>query len=131
MRTAEAKRIRLPIAAVNAIDAIYAELPKLNCKRLCQECCGPVFMEKVEWDRIIARVGYAPKVREDLVCPMLGSNGGCKVYDVRPAICRLWGVVDNPMMKCPHGCEPDRWLTDIEADAILKRIETASSTLAR
>jgi hypothetical protein len=37
-------------------------------------------------------------------CPALDRNTGkCKGHEVRPMICRLWGVAD-PML-CPYGCE--------------------------
>src|SRR2546429_6087610 len=32
-------------------------------------------------------------------------NGRCTVYEVRPMICRLWGMVEG--MQCPHGCVPE------------------------
>lgn len=127
MRTAEAKRIRLPVAAMGKLDRLYAELPAIECKRLCEECCGPVMMSRIEWERIIARCGKAPaptpEQRQRLECPML-KDGGCSVYDIRPLICRLWGLVER--MACPHGCTPERWLTDEEAGAFLTRAEQLS-----
>jgi Fe-S-cluster containining protein len=41
--------------------------------------------------------------------------GTCRVYVLRPMICRLWGVVDHPLMRCRFGCVPDRWVTPEEA----------------
>lgn len=127
-RSAEAKRIRLPVAAMTKLDAIYAALPAIDCKRLCQECCGPVMMSQLEWHRIIHRLGKAPQPTPEqakrLQCPMLTDAGDCRVYDLRPMICRLWGLVEK--MRCPHGCEPERWLTDAEAAAILQAAETIS-----
>jgi hypothetical protein len=40
----------------------------------------------------------------DYTCPAL-KDGRCSVYDVRPTLCRLWGVVED--MPCPWGCVPD------------------------
>jgi uncharacterized protein len=112
------KRIPVPMAVQSEIDAVYAQLPKLACQRKCQECCGPVFMSAAEWRRITNRLGRTPGPEPDLTCPMLRrSTGACKVYDIRPLICRLWGVVEA--MKCPFGCVPDRWLTDAESHAMI------------
>jgi len=53
-------------------------------------------------------------------CPAL-DEGRCTVYERRPSICRLWGVVES--LACPHGCRPEpRALTDQEGFAFLARI---------
>lgn len=108
-RTADARRIRLPVIALNAIDRLYATIPSANCKGLCQECCGPVMMTRLEWDRITARMGKVmrptPEQEAKLACPMLADDGKCSVYDIRPVVCRIWGV--TPDMPCPFGCKPD------------------------
>jgi len=104
------------------LDALYGELPKINCQGKCQESCGPIFMSGPEWQRIIRRLGYEPKGRPDLTCPMLKSDGKCSVYHIRPAICRLWGIVD--VMPCPWGCKPERYLTKMEGHAFLNRIDS-------
>lgn len=108
-------------AAEKALDDLYAQLPKLTCKGQCQECCGPIQMSRVEWDRIKGRVGHSPRART-LTCPLLIlSSGRCKVYAVRPMICRLWGVVED--MRCPWGCQPERWLTREEGFEFLRRAQ--------
>lgn len=38
------------------------------------------------------------------VCPALTMLHQCGVYDVRPMICRLYGVVEG--MRCTYGCMP-------------------------
>lgn len=100
------------------IDAIYARIPKLNCQRKCQSSCGPILCSSAEFERMKA-VSLVPlnAVWPSLDCPAL-QGGSCSVYAVRPLICRLWGVVRE--MACPHGCEPERWLTDTEASALLR-----------
>lgn len=52
---------------------------------------------------------------------MLSPTGKCTVYTVRPFICRLWGT--TPTLRCPEGCEPERWLTREEARDIYERIQ--------
>lgn len=78
-----------------------------------------------EWERATNSLGHVPKgLRSDGMCPMLAHNGKCRVYSVRPYICRLWGCVKE--MRCPQGCEPERWLTRDEAHEILKRLEAVA-----
>lgn len=105
--------------AERGLDALYAEVPAIACKGLCQNSCGPVMMSRVEWERIVKRVGHAPHGRADLNCPLLTAVGRCKVYGARPMVCRLWGVVES--MPCHHGCEPERTLTDQEGYDLLAR----------
>jgi Fe-S-cluster containining protein len=103
------------------IDLIYSRLPRLECQGKCQGSCGPIAMSRAEWTRIIERLGYAPKGNPSLVCPMLcKASGKCSVYDIRPLICRLWGMVKA--MPCPWGCNPSRWVSDKEAAAMLAKL---------
>ena len=112
------------------LELIYARIPKLSCQRLCQECCGPIRMSQVEYIRIFNKppapgeyfLGKATAI--NLVtnsCPKLGRDGSCRVYEIRPLICRLWGVVKA--MACPFGCEPERWLSDKESRRLIDEIE--------
>ena len=105
------------------LEALYAAVPGVACKRLCQACCGPVVMTALEWHRIAALSGSEPRPtaaqRQDLACPLLAPDGSCSVHAVRPLICRLWGV--SPRMPCPHGCRPDREFDEAEAREIMER----------
>jgi uncharacterized protein len=114
------RRKPIPLPVLASLDAVYASLPIIVCQRKCQAFCGPVFMSGAEWQRIQNRLGREPEPRQDLACPMLGSAGDCKVHDIRPGICRLWGITKT--MVCPHGCEPTRWLSDEECSQILKQL---------
>lgn len=97
---------------------VYRKVPKLDCRGLCRESCGPVFMAEAERDRIEAMTGEPlPMVGDDLTCPLLTDDGRCSVYAARPLVCRLWGVADD--MPCPHGCRPERALTHAEGGALL------------
>lgn len=99
------------------LDALYAELPNVECKQECAESCGPIDMSRIEWQRIQKRLGFTPKA-VSLTCPML-EQGLCSVYTVRPMICRLWAVVET--MRCPWGCVADRYLTHEEGLVFLAR----------
>ena len=104
------------------VDLLYARLPELECKQLCQESCGPILMSKIEWERIIERLGYEPVGDASLKCPMLAQDGKCSVYDIRPAICRLYGMVKK--LACEHKCVPKRWVSDDEARKLLAKINS-------
>lgn len=105
------------------LQAIYDKVPAVACKQLCQDSCGPIMMTNYEWKRVCAVVGHKPKGKPSLECPLL-KDGECSVYAVRPLICRLWGVVRE--MRCPHGCEPVRWLSDAEARSLLEEANRIS-----
>lgn len=108
---------------LKAIERVYAKVPRLDCKKKCAESCGPIFMEKLEWERIVKRLGYEPKadITKTLDCPLL-KDGLCSVYTVRPMLCRLFGIVET--MKCPEGCVPERWLTKQEGYDLIDQIRT-------
>jgi Fe-S-cluster containining protein len=58
-------------------------------------------------------------------CPLLDTETKkCTVYEVRPAICRLFGVVRNQLL-CPHGYTPESsaLLSDKQAREILRKVE--------
>lgn len=129
---------------ISRIEAIYARIPKLACKRKCQDCCGPIAVFKPEFDHMCAYSGMVPPTKPTtmlsegganygdavlldggpcLTCPFLNPHTGqCEVYEVRPLICRLWGVVKS--MRCPFGCVPERWLSDKESHELLYALET-------
>lgn len=118
-----------------ALDALYSELPTIACAGKCQASCGPIqnAMTRAERDRIENRVGHPiPKLElktRPKPCPLLTRSGHCSVYTARPAICRLWGVVET--MPCPHGCVPDYYLTHDEGHAFLRRVAAIGGRLER
>lgn len=133
------------------LDALYAELPTMNCQRKCQKYCGAILIPKIEAARLEEKRGvlvkidqFEPTVREDLPDPELVLQefiglapdkgtadcvfiapppfGHCQCYSIRPLICRLWGMCDHPMLRCPHGCVPTRWVEPHEVKAWLLRV---------
>lgn len=119
---------------VAALEALYAELPELECRGLCWHSCGPVDMSDAERQRIaergvtIPRYDRASAERYQVTgtveaCPALGPFRTCGVHDIRPMICRLWGSTES--MRCPFGCRPSRELTEAEGYALLERSRQA------
>lgn len=110
--------------ALAALEAIYASLPRVDCRRLCHGACGPIVMSALEWTRIAEAAGERA-CADDLVCPYLvRPEGLCGVYEVRPLICRLWGAMDA--LRCEWGCIPERALTDIEVATLIERVQALS-----
>jgi hypothetical protein len=103
------------VTKAQKLQRLYAKLPFLKCQQKCQASCGPIMLGKAEMDTIIASTGQTPVCEaKNMQCGLL-KGGQCSVYPIRPMICRLWGMVDNPKMRCPYGCKPERWLTDRES----------------
>ena len=100
--------------------AIYARVPAIDCQRRCARHCGPIVATEVEWSRMEAATG-GRAWGEDTVCPHLDrASGLCRAHALRPLICRLWGVVET--MPCPYGCQPERWLSEEEATALVEEL---------
>ena len=115
---------------------VFAEIPSINCKGLCWGTCGPITVTALE-DRTIREYcednniqhKQLPRSKEDvrarmiegcMECPHLNKNKQCDIYQVRPAICRMFGVVEG--MACPFGCEPEGVLTDKHSQKLLRRL---------
>lgn len=91
------------------LDALYAELPEIECRGQCWDSCTTIDMTPPERARI-ADAGYdIPEVRGLSVCPALTMFHQCAVYEVRPLICHLFGVAEG--LTCNFGCQPTRLLT--------------------
>ncbi len=114
-------REEYPVSRDAELDALYAELPALDCLGLCHGSCGPILMSPAESARLAEHGTVIPL---SWSCPALTMLRRCSVYEVRPLICRIWASVES--MACPHGCRPDRWLTDVQARDLLVRAERIS-----
>lgn len=115
---------RNPVAA--RLAAIYAELPTVNCQGACHDTCTAIAMTGIERRRIYRATGTQMEnlshrdVPDGYRCPLLRWNR-CSVYDLRPFICRLWGVTE--LLPCNFGCRPTpRWLTAAESFTLMARV---------
>lgn len=115
---------------------IYSRIPSANCKGLCAESCGPIpvfphepilavteekFIERNTLKNIEVMIFDGSKQS----CPHL-VEGRCSQYEVRPAICRMFGAALG--MVCGYGCVPDRWMNFEEGHQLLKQVEKAEVT---
>lgn len=101
-------------AATLTLADVYAQLPTVTCRLLCQDSCRDVPLLTAERDRL-----GLPDTFD--VCPKLSGFGTCTVHEDRPLACRLWAVAEN--MPCPHGCQPTRSLTVAEASTLVATAE--------
>jgi len=99
-------------------DKLYKQLPKINCKGLCSESCGPIAASEFEVKRLEIAANHPLSVDDELTCSML-KDKRCSVYEHRPMVCRLFGLVKK--MICEHGCVPERRLTDPEVDRFMSK----------
>jgi hypothetical protein len=106
------------------LQKIYAKIPKIDCKGLCHESCGVILVSDAEHKILKKKAGVAPSFNPTTLTCNLLKDGRCTAYRDRPFICRLWGVVKG--LKCPYGCEPEKWLTKEEGDEIKAEIEVIS-----
>lgn len=132
--------------AYAALDELYAQLPALECKGRCHDACTVIDMSQLERERIAeagVRIplpiyplnryfadGQTPR------CPALGPLNTCRVYQVRPFICRVFGMLltspDDPHggpMMCDHGCIPDAVISTAEYVRIMREILRISAEI--
>ncbi len=112
---------------------VYRDIPATSpCKAGCSDCCGPVPWNDEELARVkddvppIAQWLDLGPVR-GLFNPLTGkcpfaSADGCKVYDRRPFMCRLFATsLEDTRLSCPHGTRPERPLSAVKARTITDR----------
>ncbi len=123
---------------------IYREIPTSSpCKPGCSDCCGPVPWSSAELARVQSEIPItAERIALDHMtvlmdpqtgsCPFVAEGGGCKVYERRPFICRLFSSsVESPMLRCPHGACPACPMSAAKASALTKRYHAASAALTK
>jgi len=105
----------------NRIFDLYARVPVLKCKGLCQDTCGPILATRNEVSlmerRGNRRFGWQLKTGH---CTFLDDTGRCACYKDRPLVCRAWGTLASSA--CPFGCEPDQWLTQSQFENLLAQM---------
>lgn len=108
-----------------SIDKAYSLIPNISCKGLCQQACGPIGCSDAEAQRFQNNGISLPTIVDhptqgSLTCSHLNIDGKCNIYENRPLVCRLFGVVKK--MKCKHGCKPERYLTENEEISLMNMV---------
>lgn len=118
------------------LEQLYSQIPAICCKGLCYTSCSIIPASKIEMKIVkekhqinpfytmldaIVKVNNIEYMKEKFpVCQAL-VNGRCTIYSDRPAICRLYGVVEN--MQCEFGCIPEKMLTAQQGYDLIEKIE--------
>ncbi len=103
-------------AVLSKIKALYKEIPMLECKKGCTDCCGCLIpFSPAEWSRIKEK-----RTTSGFACPY-SLEGKCDIYEQRPFLCRLFGTVDEPVLRCPYGRRPENFLTNVKWMDVMMR----------
>ncbi|MFN2592452.1 MAG: YkgJ family cysteine cluster protein [Candidatus Dormibacteria bacterium] len=110
------------------LDELYDLIPDpLGCSGACEVSCGAIGFSVEEGRRLEAAGAHIPNVN-DLRAAQTGPSqwcsalveGRCGVYEVRPSVCRIWGVSEP--LPCPFvGCHTLYPLSTEETEAVSKR----------
>jgi hypothetical protein len=116
------------------IEALYAQIPPIpDCQGHCWISCGPADITPWELKRLreaghpVTPNAIAREAPHDFWCEALGPDGRCRVYAIRPMICRIWGTVE--WLPCPYGCQPEGgWMRDEDALRLLLEVVRLGGT---
>jgi len=133
---------------------------QVSCAEGCHSCCHPeLTVSEVEARLIRAHLSAHPELYQSLLeleerapfrgerCSFLGAEGGCGIYEVRPVVCRSFGVpllqIEDPrsgeatLSSCElnfvgdEGAEllaslsPSEWLDSSQTDTALAQLNFA------
>lgn len=102
------------------LQKLYDRLPKVKCRGLCTEACGPLMFTQLEADVIKAKFGRSIGCDASMTCTAL-SEGRCTIYEARPYVCRAYGAVER--LECPHGCKPEKGvMSDEQSEKLFHQI---------
>ena len=128
------------------LQDIYDKIPDLKCKCLCHKACGMVPAHPLEVAEIEAFTGRRVKLHDtnwgmsyencvvlkphpgSLTCRYL-RRGKCSIYEVRPLVCRLYGVAIG--LECEHGCMPAQRLGRNKAHELIAELNALEIPDAR
>ena len=112
---------RAGVGRAAALRWLYGRVPSSGCAvGACADSCTDIAMTPLEAQIIERATGLPGEAFAERCgrCPLLADDGSCSAYDVRPLVCRLFGVV--PEMACTTpGCRPPRRLSTVEGLALL------------
>lgn len=105
----------------------YSLIPELKCQGKCggELCLEPAPVAGHELHTVRKASGGAiPDSDPQGICPMLHFGAECSIHADRPAICRMYGSQpavpgEEQPWRCPHGCEPERIMTEPEAMRVM------------
>ena len=97
-----------------AVRFYRRRIPAFECIPGCHDCCGPVMATPEEMARLpVKSDAECNEALAEWRCVHLAEDG-CRAYDERPLICRLFGTTES--LRCPHGRRPEM-MTALEIEA--------------
>lgn len=93
----------------------------MECIPGCTECCWRVAFCGMEVEGLTA-TEEAARQQLTFACPFVEKDVGCKIYEKRGLVCRLFGT--NTVMACPRGAKAKNPLTPAETIEILETYRT-------
>ncbi len=107
------------------LQKIYDSLPTIECRGECWDSCYSYGMTPIEQRAIEIRTGSTLPLAHAGRCQKLTMFGRCGIYDVRPLICRLWGL--TRAMACNYGCRPEGgFMSNRECYLLIARVHELS-----
>jgi uncharacterized protein len=122
-----------PAQRERAIRRLYATIPEhaLQCRGLCHDSCGAIAYSEAEARHIAYKYGSPPMANGfergeftrpgDIMCDKLTPTKRCGIYEDRPMICRVYGLLRA--LECPHGCVPSEWMSDDDVVNLLTGLD--------
>lgn len=112
--------------SADELTRLYAALPAISCTGACWRDCGPIAMSGREAERIERATGAPLRSFDgEKGCGYLTADRRCSIYELRPLVCRLYGVGRG--LLCPHGCVPEVILDEPAVAALFARAERLSN----
>lgn len=122
-----------PAQRERAIRRFYERIPEhaLTCRGLCHDSCGAIGYSEAEARHIAYQHGSPPLANgftrgeftqpDDIMCDKLTPTKRCSIYEDRPLICRVYGLLRA--LRCTHGCVPSEWMSDDDVASLLLGLE--------
>lgn len=122
------------MSKMRRLRRLYNRLPPVEkkCPSGCTACCGPVPFSVPEFELAVEVSGELPRVEGPdqlhLKC-QYSTPEGCKIYEVRPFLCRVYGLSEVLGLFCPHGYRTHAPLsTEAGAALVAEYIEFTKQT---
>lgn len=116
------------------LQSLYDLIPEpdIPCVEGCSACCGPIVASRQELARAPALAIHLldpDGLMKALVnhsdcgtCPYITGDQHCAVYEGRPFLCRIFGMVqDEPQLTCSYGLRTTKPLSRAFAHKLMDR----------
>jgi Fe-S-cluster containining protein len=116
----------------------------MECIPGCHDCCGPVYFSRLELKRapLLAKNIEALSELVEMklgidwhfncaTCIYVQADGRCGIYKDRPFVCRIFGMTEEPMLKCPHGRGPAKPMSLAETHELVREYRAIREANAR